>query len=97
MANAADEVLVSLVVELSESESLSLAFNCFFLRHFLAALLRLCAFVASRSSIVFFGACMSRVWILFGCQSSGLPRFVHLEMVHLFPKSEACHSNSAKK
>ena len=28
----------------------------------------------------------------FGCQSSGLPRFVHLEMVHLFPKSEACHN-----
>ena len=64
-ADAADEALLSLVVELSESESLSLALTRFFLRHLAAALLRLCAFAESRSSIVFLGAGMSCNWNLF--------------------------------
>ena len=51
--NAADKVLVSLVVEMSESESLSLAFQHFFLRHLAGALLRL---LWSNSCVCFFVA-----------------------------------------
>ena len=82
-ADAAGEVLLSLVVELSESEALPLALTHFCLCHLAAALLRLYAFAESRSSIVFLGAGMPCVWNFFGCQSGGLPRFVHLGMVLL--------------
>ena len=82
-ADAAGEVLLSLVVELSESEALPLALTHFCLCHLAAALLRLYAFAESRSLLIFLGAGMPCVWNFFGCQSGGLPRFVHLGMVLL--------------
>ena len=82
--NAADEVLVSLVVEMSESESLSLAFQHFFLLHLAGALLRL---LWSNSCVCFFVA----------CQNVALPRYAHLEMAHPFPKAEVSHNLSVKK
>ena len=57
-----------------------------------SSLAKTLCYCESRSLLVFLGAGMPCVWNFFGCQSGGLPRFVHLGMVLLVVRCDATRS-----